>query len=250
MKIKNFLLVIITATLCAPALFAVDVIFMGSQVTYSPENPISGNLMTFTATFRPLGGAVDNFKVTGEVDGVKLYEHIYDHIGNQVVNTASFTWTATTGKHYVLFKLDPDNVQGDTDYKNNWQSKSFKVAPLVAPTDGPNLLVKSVSSSPILLVSGNETTFTVTLQNNGTMPANQFEASFRTDIPGSPWQAKHIDVILNGAQKIITFKWKIVCDATITINADEYDAVTELNESDNLWVKKVVCYQIQKRTKN
>jgi hypothetical protein len=63
-------------------------------------------------------------------------------------------------------------------------------------------------------------------------------------LPGSTWQAKHIDILLNGAQKIIAFKWNLVCDATVTINADEYNTVMELNESDNLWVKKMTCVQI------
>jgi subtilase family serine protease len=225
---------------------AVDIKFVGSEITFSPASPISGDLMTFTATFRPVGGAVDNFKITGEIDGVQLFERVYAHINEGATKTDSFTWTAVTGKHHVTFKLDPDNVQGDTDYKDNWQSKLFTVPLPASQTDGPNLLIKNVSLSPVLIVQGTLVTFTVTLQNNGTMPASQFEASFRLDVPGSPWQAKHVDILLNGAQKNITFKWNVVCGATLTINADEYNAVMELNESDNLWVKKMTCFKITK----
>jgi subtilase family serine protease len=244
MKIHLLSALIVLFSCVALTAHAVDIKFVGSEITISPASPVSGDLMTFTATFRPVGGAVDNFKITGEVDGVQLFERVYAHINSDVVKTDSFTWTAVPGKHYVRFKLDPDNVQGDTYYKNNWQSKSFTVPLPASQTDGPNLLIKNVSISSKLIVQGKEVTFTVTLQNNGTMPASQFEASFRTDVPGSTWQAKHIDILLNGAQKNITFNWNVVCGATVTINADEYNAVMELNESDNLWTKKMTCFQI------
>lgn len=223
--------------------FAVDIRFVGNMVAFTPASPQNGDLMTFTATFMPVGGSVTNFKITGDIDGVQMYERTYASIPEGAARSDSFTWTATTGKHYVRFKLDPDNVQGDTDYKDNWMSKNFTVPLPANATDGPNMIVKSVSTSPQINMSGVEKTFTVTFKNDGTMPAKAHEVSFRTDVPGEGWKATVLSILAGGAQKVVTWKWKVVCGATVTINADEYNAVLELNENDNIWSAKMNCVQ-------
>lgn len=223
---------------------AVDIKFVGSEITFSPASPISGDLMTFTATFRPVGGSVTNFKITGEVDGVQLFERVYANIAEGATKTDSFTWTATTGNHVIRFKLDPDNVLGDPTYKDNWKSRQFTVPLPSSATDGPNMVVKSVSIAPALSIAGTTKTFTVKFRNTGNMPAAAHEVSFRTDVPGADWKANYIDILPGGGEKVVTWKWKVVCGATITINADEYNVVMELNENDNLWTKKITCGQI------
>jgi hypothetical protein len=241
MKIKHLFLFFVFICFYALTASAVDIQFTGNKITYSPASPQSGDLMTFVATFKVVDGPVANFKITGEIDGVQLFERIYASISEGATKTDSFTWTATTGKHYVRFKLDPDNVQGDPTYKDNWMSKSFTVPLPASATDGPNMLVKSVSMTPALSIKGAEKTFTVTFKNNGNMPAAAHEVSFRTDVPGEGWKANYIDILAGGAQKVVTWKWKIVCGATITINADEYNVVMELNENDNLRIMKINC---------
>jgi hypothetical protein len=106
---------------------ALDVQFVGS-IKQSPDPAFGGIQITFTVNFKPVGGAVSNFKITGGVDGTKIFERKYASIGAGIQKTDSFKWIAVGGVHNVWFELDPDHTSGDSDYSNNKITKSVTVS--------------------------------------------------------------------------------------------------------------------------
>lgn len=106
---------------------ALDVQFVGS-IKQLPDPAFGGIQTTFTVNFKPVGGAVSNFKITGGVDGTKIFERKYASIGAGIQKTDSFKWIAVGGTHNVWFELDPDHTSGDSDYSNNKITKSVAVS--------------------------------------------------------------------------------------------------------------------------
>lgn len=97
---------------------ALDVQFVGN-IKQSPNPAAIGNEITFTISFKPAGGAVSNLKITGGIDGTKLFERTYASILADKTKTDSFKWTGTTPNHTVWFELDPGHTCSDSDYSNN-----------------------------------------------------------------------------------------------------------------------------------
>jgi len=97
---------------------ALDLRF-NSAITKSPETFNAGDVVTFTVNFTSQGGTVTNFKIVGGVGCAQDYERVFASIPDGANRRVSFTWTAVAGSHTVWFELDPDHVNGDSDYGNN-----------------------------------------------------------------------------------------------------------------------------------
>jgi hypothetical protein len=114
---------------------ALDLKF-NSAITKAPETFNAGDVVTFTVNFTSQGGTVTNCKITGGVDATQLYERVFASIPAGANRRDSFTWTAVAGSHTAWFVLDPDHVNGDTDYGNNRAELSvttsvvFEMAPV------------------------------------------------------------------------------------------------------------------------
>lgn len=127
MRIKT-LSSIIAILLCIgiSAFAALDLQFT-TAITQTPNPANTGNIVTFKVTFKNVGGAVDGLKVTGGIDGSKIFERTYAHINANLQRTDSFTWVATAGSHTAWFELDPGHTTGDSNYGNNRVEKAFTV---------------------------------------------------------------------------------------------------------------------------
>lgn len=119
MKFQSFLFLLMALLLIGISGFAaLDVQFVGN-IKQSPDPAAVGNEITFTVSFKPAGGNVSNLKITGGIDGTKLFERTYASILADKTKTDSFKWTGTTPYHTVWFELDPAHTCGDSDYTNN-----------------------------------------------------------------------------------------------------------------------------------
>jgi subtilase family serine protease len=106
---------------------ALDVKFT-TTIAQTPDPAAAGNEATFSVSFKNFGAAVSNYKITGGVDGTKIFERVYASIAADKVKTDSFKWTAAAGDHKVWFDLDPEHKSGDTNWANNKIEKAFTVS--------------------------------------------------------------------------------------------------------------------------
>jgi len=107
------------------AFAALDVQFIG-VIKQAPDPAAAGNEVTFTVSFKTVGGAVNNYKITGGIGEQRFFERTYASIAADKVKTDSFKFTFPNGGNYfVWFSLDPDHTSGDSNYANNFIKKAI-----------------------------------------------------------------------------------------------------------------------------
>jgi hypothetical protein len=108
---------------------ALDVQFVGA-IKQAPDPVAVGSEVTFTVSFKPVGGAVTNFKIIGGVGEPQIFERTYANIGADVTRTDSFKLTIPNNDrtYFAWFKLDPDKTSGDSNYANNIITKAISVS--------------------------------------------------------------------------------------------------------------------------
>jgi len=242
------------------AIAAVDLKFT-TDISQAPDPAITGNTVTFTVSFKNFGGAVDNLKITGGVDGAGIFERLYAHINTDLPRTDSFTWTATAGTHTVWFELDPNHVQGDSDYSNNRIEKQITISSSqnsnmpniihIKPNAGvlpkkmshdfpllskPNLKIE-VAYNSVGLKCGGMVNFYIKVKNTGNAATpSGFEyyiynsGNLVANIPCSPLDAGGVLTVESGDAWLLcdtncTSTWKFVIDPT--------NYVSESDENDN-----------------
>jgi subtilase family serine protease len=230
MRFKTFLSIgIILLCSSALALGALDLKFT-TAIAQSPDPANAGNTVTFTVSFKTFGGAVDNLKVTGGVDGANIYERTYSHINADLQRTDSFTWTATAGSHTVWFELDPAHTCGDSNYSNNRIEKAFTVSG--GSPGQPNLTVTGCVTEPSKYNNGDEVLFRFTIKNIGDAQA---PVPSYADIMLDSTLRSHIllPAMGPGWTNDYTFSYTVKIPSTVTITADSTSLITESNENDN-----------------
>lgn len=101
-----------------------------TAIAHTPDPAAAGNEVTFSVSFKNFGAAVSNYKITGGVDGAKIFERVYASIAADKVKTDSFKWTAAAGDHKVWFELDPEHKSGDSNWANNKIEKTIDISGL------------------------------------------------------------------------------------------------------------------------
>jgi subtilase family serine protease len=241
------------------AIAAVDLKFT-TAISQAPDPAIAGNAVTFTVSFKNFGGAVDNMKITGGVDGAGIFERLYAHINTDLQRTDSFTWTATAGTHTIWFELDPEHVQGDSDYSNNRIEKQITISSSqnpnmpniihIKPNSGdsptmshdfpllskPNLKIEVAYNSEGLKCGG-KVNFYIKVKNTGNAATpSGFEyhiynlGNLVSIVPCSPLEAGGVIALESGDAMLLcdtncTSTWKFIIDPT--------DYVSESDENDN-----------------
>jgi hypothetical protein len=103
----------------------------------SPTNPRVGNSVRFTATVKNQGTAPTpsgvihgvTFSVDGAVKTSSTTSTSPLAVGGSRTIAASSTWTATSGTHALLVRVDDVNRISESAETNNTRSSSFTVAP-------------------------------------------------------------------------------------------------------------------------
>jgi hypothetical protein len=145
-KMKSFKLMFCFVAFMLLGIFAfaaLDVQFVGG-IKQTPDPTAVGNEVTFTASFKPAGGAVTNFKIIGGVGEQRLFERVYASIPVDKIKTESFKLTIPNNDHTYIawFQLDPDKTSGDSNYENNIIKKTISVS-------GPKKVVNRLGNNII-----------------------------------------------------------------------------------------------------
>ena len=81
-------------------------------------------------------------------------------------------------------------------------------------------------------VDGENTTISVRVENDGTDPAGAFVV--RVDLDGELLERQTVTLLNDGSEIALDFDWTALAGAhTVRVILDEYDAVAELDETDN-----------------
>jgi hypothetical protein len=231
---------------------ALDLSFT-TAISQIPDPATAGSSLTFTVSFKTFGGAVDNMKITGGVDGTGILDRTYTHINADLQRTDTFTWTATAGSHTVWFELDAMHTCGDSNYSNNRidraitiagsnsGSNSDKALTRISPFFKRPDLVPVVAYSPTSFTAGDTVVFSIRVNNNGASASN--DCMIRLRKAGDALVYTQIPVIASGGHWDYTYNWPAECDAThpMILEVDPYDASKETNEGNNIWSHTMTC---------
>jgi subtilase family serine protease len=237
MRFKTFLSIGVIFLLSSVlALAALDLRFT-TAISQAPDPANLGDTVTFTVTLISDGAIVNNLKLIGGVDGTQIVEKIFAGIADGGTRTQSMNWTATAGAHTVWFELDPDHIQGDSNYGNNRIEKAITVGG-GGPAGQPDL-TPVVTYSPAKFDKGDAVTFSFRVNNNGTAASSACDMILKQD--GPMWAPFTVPVIEAGGHWQTSYTWYAKCDAALEIEVDTNDQNLESNEGNNTWSKKMVC---------
>jgi subtilase family serine protease len=236
MKFKTFLSIgVIFLCSSVLALAALDLRF-STAISQSPDPANVGDKVDFVVSFNTFGGAVDNLKIIGGIDGATIFTRTYAHIDADKQRTDTFSWTATAGAHTAWFELDPDHTAGDSNYANNRVEKAFTVGSVQGK---PNLLL-NIDYNPKSFDAGDSVTFTITVTNNGDAASVPCKMTIKQGTV--VMQELNVPIIAaGGTSPSQNYSWTAVCDAIIKIQVDSNSQNIESNENDNTWSRGMQC---------
>ncbi len=195
------------------------------SVTWTPENPPIGDLVTFTANLTNLGGgAAGGFYVAYYIDDELLsFQYVTGILSGDNVTTTC-DWIALSGRHTFKAVADYNYVIHESNENNN--ERSVTVTALM-----PDLAVGTITWSPADITVGSKTTFAIEIENRGTLNAGPSRLAYYID--GVIAGYNDIDLLEAGASVTKYYPWMVAEGAhTITIVADAADQVFELDENN------------------
>ena len=215
-----------------------------TAITQSPDPVTAGATATFTVSFKNVGAAVTNLKITGGVDGSLLFERTYASILADKTKTDFFTWTATAGTHNVWFELDPDHTCGDSNYANNRIEKAVSIGVVGPPPVGQPDLLPEVAITPAKLEEGKGVVLSITIKNVGNIASAACKGIMKEDSVET--ESKTIPSIEAGGEWKATLFRIVKCGSKFEILVDTNNLNIESNEGNNIWTKTMKCgYIIQ-----
>jgi subtilase family serine protease len=225
-----------------------DLIWYG-PIYINPAAPATGDVVTFTATVKATLGNSQPFQVVGGIDGTQLLSTTGPALVKATKKSFSFNWTAVTGNHTVYFDIDPNHISGDINFKNNHIEVNFTVDTGSTPQPPPrrrgrdqlpNLVIKNVTWNPQTFIQGDKLDFQITVANIGNVPTPM---SFTTlDINGTVFMHCNVNALQPGDTDTILASGIVnMCPVKVIIKADADGLITESNEGDNEWSKKIDC---------
>ncbi len=226
-----------------------------NDLSWSPQSPNPGDIVTFSATVENQGDAAT-------LSGTKLAVAFVDEQGNAlsiadshtaslaaggtVLVTGTQAWTAVEGTHTIDAVVDVDNLIEESDESNNSRSKTLVVqsAPTAA---GPDLVVTGVTHSPSSPKAGDTVTFTATVKNQGdtATPSGTVLGVGFSDSLGSTiaFSDTHTSSLAAGASVKLTSNksWEALAGTqNITAWVDDVNRIPESDESNNTLSMSVV----------
>ena len=196
------------------------------SVTFTPENPSMGDPVTITASVKNNGPKeAGESHVAYYVDGKPLETAYLNGLAPGAAESNSITWTATIGRHVIKAAADYNDYVFEIDESNN-------TAEAILTTASPDLVIQSVTWSPLVPTTGDDITLTLTIKNQGTLRAGSSYLSYYVD---SAYQGNHyIEDIDPGAAVTRAFAWTFLAEShTFKVIIDKANSIIEGDESNN-----------------
>ncbi|MFC1961581.1 CARDB domain-containing protein [Chloroflexota bacterium] len=196
------------------------------DATWSPENPLVGDVVTFSIIVKNLGSG--NAKASRIVYTIAASDQVYvdvPPIAAGATATPNFTWTATANSPEIQIFADAGDALAELDETNN--EKIFTFAPAV-----PDLTIPAIDWSLPNPNKTDEVTFTIDIENQGSSRADSFQIDCYTD--GVYLISATIDPIDPGTTVTKTFTFTAESGShDIKVVADTLQTITESNETNN-----------------
>ncbi len=197
-----------------------------SEISWVPENPSSGDKVTFTVAVTNQG---DRLATASQIslfidDHPRGYREIpYIEIGAN--RTAEFTWVAQPGAFDIKIEADRLNQVKEGDETNN-------ITNVIYATAAPDLVVDSITWSPLDRVVGGNVTMTAKISNRGSGIARSSYLAFYVD--DWPQEVVFLEYLKVGASITKTYSWKPGPGThTLKAVADYSNELTENIETNN-----------------
>ncbi|MFM9708708.1 CARDB domain-containing protein [Streptomyces galilaeus] len=212
-----------------------------TTLDWTPAAPTERDPVTVRATVRNAGTARSaattvEASVEGTVAGSGAVPAL-DPGATAVVDVA--TGTRPAGSYAVSAVVDPRGTVAELDDSNNSRAAADRL--VVARSPGPDLEVRSITTSPAAPAVGTPVSFTVAVHNRGTTAApagsvTRVQAG-STTLNGTTGQVAP-DATVNVP---ISGTWTATAGgATVTATADATGLVTETDENNNVHAKSLV----------
>ncbi|MFJ3492420.1 CARDB domain-containing protein [Streptomyces sp. NPDC086091] len=212
-----------------------------TTLDWTPATPSERDAVTVKATVRNAGTARSaassvDVSVEGTVAGTATVPAL-DPGASATVDVA--TGTRPAGSYGVSAVVDPRNTLPELDDSNNSRTAANRLVVTQAP--GPDLEVRSITTSPANPAVGQAVSFTVAVHNRGITAApagsvTRLQAG-STTLNGTTGQIAP-DATVNVA---VSGTWTATAGgATLTATADATGVITETNENNNVLTKSLV----------
>jgi subtilase family serine protease len=230
-----------------------------TSVSWSPASPATGQAVTFSAIIQNTGSSATPagtvHRVSFSVDGtvVNWSDTSTTALAPQATRTltansgpgGSSSWTATSGTHTILAKVDDTLLIAESNENNNTFTNSMTVA-----AGQPDLIVTDITWSPASPTSGQAVTFSAVIQNqgNGPTPAGVIHGvEFNVDGVQVSWSDTSTTSLAAGASRTVTANsgpnggsstWTATSGThTILAHVDDVNRIVESNENNNTFSK-------------
>ncbi len=225
----------------------IELSIMSNDITFSPAYPIEGSIVTLNATIHNEGLIEANNVLIrfylGDPDsgGTQIETDInIPAISPRSVVILSIPWDSTghAGNNDIYVVIDPLNTVTEASELNN---KAFRTIKVAAQT-GPNLTVSQgdITFIPLAPNTGDTVTMRATIRNTGTADASNVYVEFSLGDPEVGGTliigSRIITSVAQGNFQTAEIQW----DTTgfsgayeVYVNADPFNAIVELNETNN-----------------
>lgn len=197
-----------------------------SDIAWTPENPAIGDIITFTVTLKNQGGGkAENLRVTYYIDDVLLTSDTVVKLESGVSANRTCTWKSQNGLHIFRALVDFNNYVIESNENNN--DNSVTIIPNM-----PDLAIGTVTWSPADVPAGKEVTFTINIENQGSLSAGPSRVTYYVD--GANVGYADIGRLDAGATVTEYLIWAATAGYhTIEIVADSTNQILEIDEASN-----------------
>ena len=196
------------------------------SIAWLPKNPSAGDKVTFTVTVKNQGnktasGSNVNLYIDGNPRGYREIRWL--EAGENT--SAAFTWLAISGVHTLEAFADGLSQVKESDETNNYLSVTYATA-------APDLVIDSITWSPLNRSESSNVTMTVKISNRGSGKADSFWLAYYID--DSLQKSDLIGTLKAGVSITKTYWWIAGADShTFKAVADSRGELAENDESNN-----------------
>jgi len=195
-------------------------------ITWSPQNPLTGDEVTFTVTVKNQGSnRSGSSRIDLYVNNSAIGYQEVEELAAGTATTKTFTWTAQAALHDIKAVVDANNEVNEGDETNNEKSAAFSII-------GPDLIIESITWTPESPSTGDNITFTVTISNQGSEKAGNSRTACYVD--DTYLTSIYVSLMEPDATDKKLFAWTVQPGShTVKAIADYSEKVTESNETNN-----------------
>jgi len=201
-----------------PALLPPDLVATG--ISFSPSNPVVGNIVTITATINNDGGSqVKQIQVQFTINDIVVETTNIGRLkAGQSVDTQITRSFTDAGTYEIGVTVDPENLVAESNEGNNEAEPiSITVNP-AGPVDPiHDIAITSLSLNPTSPCSGDTVSITVEVTNEG----NQMESPTVTvSVESTLIGSQSIENLNPGNKDTVVFSWTPTSTGTYIIYAE------------------------------